>query len=135
MSLLDFNVDDAKELKVYEPGDYLLKCVSAKVKDGKSDKGDYRQLLLVLDDPEVDDFQSAFMTIWLPTEASTPKQINQCMLDLREAYNAFELDCTGRRPDSDEFVGKTAWVRLSKTTDNRGRVVNRVDGFAAGAGA
>ena len=98
MSILNLNVNDAKDLTLLEDGETELRILSAEVKAGRESGKQYVNIRFEAPDtPEAEDI---FHIMMLPSadvsdfkdENDMKKQNNKRLLAFRDFYNAFGID-------------------------------------------
>jgi len=138
MSFLDLsneNLDDAKEPKCVDEGEYTLSITDWKTdEEGKVEKRDLNDnpfimpVLEVIECEEAEYAKPITHFLRLPYPEMSKKDRNDAQWNLKCFFDAFEIDYT-QRLDFDETLGKTCEALLTVQPDTGYGEQNRVQRF------
>lgn len=126
MGFIDFDVDDAEELKSVEPGEYKLEIIRAEIKDTKS--GDNRMLqvdFIIVNQP----LSKNVTDYLLFPDGSDMKRDNARKLRLKKFAEAFDIDL--KSTEDKDMVGHTGWVILGEEPNDQYGPQNRIRSYIA----
>ena len=127
MSLININLDDAKDLGAVPDGEYLIKVVSAELMTSKKGAPMISLLMQVESEPTAD-----LVSHWLmlPTDADDDVTKNRKLLAVKTALAALDYDASGGI-DTDELKGLQAKAILKTVHDDEYGDQNRIRKFVA----
>lgn len=140
-TLSNINLDDYVPPQAFAPNAEInVKCIDAEFKDGVSQKNgkEWEGLSLVLvpvdneaDYPEITNPSTIYHMIFLPTNGSTPIEINRARGNLKRVYDAIGEYPAGGKPQIEDFKEKTFRIAVKKGNRADGTESNDVKKFVA----
>ncbi len=124
-SFVDLNIADVPDLGVVEEDDWQVTCVGTEMKSG--DKGPYALLRLKIEGAT--DVKRVTHVMMFPGPDSDVDQTNNRLRSLRVACQAFGVPFTKKGFNLEDFVGQSAWARLTVENDPDYGESNRVRRF------
>jgi hypothetical protein len=125
MSLLDLNLQDVKDLRSVEPGEYKVRLIEVKQAVSKN-LNDYIMARFSLPDvPDAKDFNHVMM---LPDNSGDEKKSNARLRAIKSFMTAFGQDVSGEI-DLDKMAGAEGWALLIEEEDDTYGTQNRIKRF------
>ena len=129
MSLLDFNLENVKELATVPEGEYQVRVVACEMKQSQKTGGNYLNVRLELaDEPDSKNITHILM---LPADGDDDKRRNSRLRAVKGFYEAFEVDYT-KPVESDDLQGLTGWAIVVEENSDEYGTQNRVRRFVQG---
>lgn len=113
--MIDFNMDDVKELVLLPDGEHELQIVSAELyfnekKNSRSIKTQFK----AINDPNA---QRIYQYIGIPSPSDDEEKIENKKRQMKSFVEAFQVDLSGGGIDTDTLVGLTGWAILGMEAD------------------
>ena len=129
MSFLSLeDLDNSQELGVAEPGEHEIRITDVKQDDDKNGKPYLLPRFELADGSKTKDF-TKFLR--LPFPEMEPKQLNNCRVQLKKFFQAFQIDYHGDI-DLEGMIGLTAYAILGVEEDEQYGENNYVKSFVTG---
>ena len=129
MGLLQYNLDNVKELATVPEGEYQVRIVNAEMKTSVKTGGQYLNIRLEL--PDESDSKGVTHILMLPADADDDKKKNNRLRALKIMYEAFEVDFSAG-VETEDLVGLTSWALITEEDGGEYGIQNRVKRFVQG---
>lgn len=129
MGLLQYNLDNVKELATVPEGEYQVRIVNAEMATSQKTGGQYLKVRLEL--PDESDSKGVTHIIMLPAEDDDDKRKNGRLRNLKNFYECFGVDFTNG-VETEDLVGLTGWGLITEEDGGEYGIQNRVKRFVQG---
>tara|TARA_Y100000593_G_scaffold82293_1_gene154508 strand:- start:2599 stop:2991 length:393 start_codon:yes stop_codon:yes gene_type:complete len=129
MSLLQYNLDNVKELATVPEGEYEVRVVAAEMKTSAKTGGQYLNIRLEL--PSESDSKGITHILMLPADDDDDKRKNSRLRGLKTFYEAFSIDYANG-VETEDLVGANGWALVVEEDGGEYGIQNRVRRFVQG---
>ena len=129
MGLLQYNLDNVKELATVPEGEYQVRVVNAEMKTSQKTGGQYLNIRLEL--PDESDSKGVTHIIMLPAEDDDDKKKNGRLRNLNTFYECFGVDYANG-VETEDLIGLTGWGLITEEDGGEYGIQNRVKRFVQG---